>query len=165
MIRKQLTESIKVFKQTNKLKKSKVEMDIRSLINTYNTIYYLYNNDIVTYIGQSLSVNDFTINRRIIEHYKNGKKFDKYVIRKVDLEYDINIIESFEIVKHRPIENNSISAKGDELRSVIRDINGHISREDDRYITEMCMKRSGKNNDDMVDLMFSDVDKQIVKGT
>ena len=161
MRRKQLTESIKTFKQTNKLKKLKVEMDLRNLTITYNTIYYLYNNDVVTYIGQSVNVNDFTINRRIIEHYKNGKKFDKYIIRKVDLEYDIDIIESFEIVKHRPTENSSLSAKGYELRSVIEDINGHISREDDRYITEMCMKRSGKHNDDMVNLMFSDVPKQI----
>jgi hypothetical protein len=146
MYHKHLIESIKSFKKSDKLKKSKIEMDLRELTHKYNTVYYLYNNDVITYIGQSLNVNDFTINRRIIEHHKNGKKFDKYIIRKVELEYSVSIIESVEILKYKPVENKSFSVTNDELRFAYNQIYGPLTKEDERYIYVLGMKRSGNSN-------------------
>lgn len=146
-------DSIKEFKRTEKLKKSNTVMDLKTLTKTYNTIYYLFNGDVITYIGKSENVNDFTRIRRIIEHYKNGKKFDKFIIRNVDLKYNLDAIEAFEIVVYKPKENKSINFNYGDTRSLLRRVQGHITKEDERYLYEMSMKQAGRK-DEISDLIF-----------
>ena len=146
-------DSIKEFKRTEKLKKSNTMMDLRSITNTYNVIYYLFNNDVITYIGQSRNVNDFTRVRRIIEHHKNGKKFDKFIIRNVELRYDLDAIEAFEILVHKPKENKSINFNYSDIRSLLRKVKGNVTKEDDRYLYEMSMNQAGRKNE-ISDVIF-----------
>lgn len=144
---KDLAASIREYKRTENLKKSNTIVDLREITETYNIIYYLYVNDVITYIGQSKNVNDFTRLRRIMEHYKNGKKFDKYHIRNVSLDYDIDAIEAFEIITHKPIENKSINMQHHEIRHLMERMNGYFSMTDERYLYEMSMKRAGLEKD------------------
>jgi hypothetical protein len=139
-------DSIKEFKRTEKLKKSNTVMDLKTLTKTYNTIYYLFNGDVITYLGKSENVNDFTRIRRIIEHYKNGKKFDKFIIRNVDLKYNINAIEAYEIMIHKPKENKSINLIKGEIKSLLTSVRGYITKEDERYLYEMGQNQSGRKN-------------------
>ena len=139
-------DSIKEFKRTEKLKKSNTVIDLKTLIKTYNTIYYLFNDDVITYIGKSENVNDFTRIRRIIEHYKNGKKFDKFIIRNVDLKYNIDAVEAYEIMIHKPKENKSINLVKGEIRSLLISVRGYITKEDERYLYEMGQNQSGRKN-------------------
>ena len=97
-------------------------------------VHYLFNDDVITYIGKSENVNDFTRIRRIIEHYKNGKKFDKFIIRNVDLKYNIDAVEAYEIMIHKPKENKSINLVKGEIRSLLISVRGYITKEDERYL-------------------------------
>lgn len=146
-------DSVKEFKRTEKLKKSNSMMDLRTITDTYNVIYYLFNDDVITYIGQSRDVNDFTRVRRIIEHHKNGKKFDKFIIRNVDLKYNIDAIEAYEILVHKPKENKSVNFNYGDTRDILRNVQGVVTKEDDRYLYEMSMKQSGRK-DEISDIMF-----------
>jgi hypothetical protein len=139
-------DSIKEFKRTEKLKKSNTMMDLRFITDTYNVIYYLYNNDEITYIGQSRNVNDFTRVRRVIEHFKNGKKFDKFVIRNVDLRYNLDAIEAFEILTHKPKENKSVNFGYHRTRSLVSSVKGHLTKEDERYMYLMGKNQAGQND-------------------
>jgi hypothetical protein len=147
-------DSVKEFKRTEKLKRSKSMMDLRTITKTYNIIYYLYNNDEITYIGQSRDVNDFTRIRRIIEHHKNGKKFDKFIIRNVDVKCDLDAIEAFEILTHKPKENKSVNFNYHRTRTLLRSVRGYITKEDERYIYEMGKNQSG-NGDSISDLIYT----------
>jgi hypothetical protein len=147
-------DSVKEFKRTEKLKRSNSVMDLKTITNTYNVIYYLFNNDVITYIGKSENVNDFTRVRRVIEHYKNGKKFDKFIIRNVDLKCSIDAIETFEILIHKPKENKSVNLNYSSARSLLRSIQGYITKEDERYMYLMGKNQSG-NRDSICDIIYT----------
>ena len=74
---------------------------------TWNILYYLYLNDEIVYIGQSKNVNEYTELNRIKEHRKT-KKFNRYKITIIPKELDLKICESYEILKHNPIENKGL---------------------------------------------------------
>ena len=139
-------DSVKEFKRTEKLKRSNSMMDLRSITNTYNIIYYLFNDDVITYVGQSRDVNDFTRVRRVIEHYKNGKKFDKFIIRNVDLKYNLDAVEAYEIIIHKPKENKSLNYRYHDARTLLSTIRGYITKEDEKYLYEMSMNQSGRKD-------------------
>lgn len=99
-------------------------------LDVWNILYYLYNDDQIIYVGQSKNVNKHTEHRRIYEHLKT-KSFNNYIIRRVPINLDIDLCETYEIIKHKPIENKILPIKINKTILMLNSIgHGHLLTED-----------------------------------
>lgn len=71
-------------------------------------IYFLYDNDVIVYVGQTTAV-DTSPHSRPLSHSKEGiKKHDSYELFEVPLDLEIDLVEGYFINKYKPKYNSSM---------------------------------------------------------
>ena len=81
-------------------------------------VYFLYKNDDLVYIGQSINIFN-----RLYSHVENGKDFDFYSFVKCDTQKEAETFERYLINKYKPILNKRIWSK--DIENIDKSIEWH----------------------------------------